>query len=316
MAESELVERTSETALARLDPQSLLMAAIDKGAQVETLERLVALAERVRAIQAAEAYQAAMAEFRRKCPRIVKSADAKISTRGGGSYSYRYAPLEDIVAAVGPILGECGLSHSWRHPATGAEKVASVCRITHRFGHFEESEPVVIPVPAQGESGATGPQRVGIGLTYGKRYSLNAILGLAPEDDDDAEHGDETNGGNGGRARSTGPASRVEDEGGRPADAGELVTDGQVKRFWAIARGAKPRAWSDEQVHELLTAFRTDSVQKIARGRYDAIVDDYLKLGPEKGLEALRKKAPAPAEPAAAAAADAQATGGEQGTQA
>lgn len=37
-----------------------------------------------------------------------------------------------------------------------------------------------------GDIGASAPQRVGIALTYAKRYSLLSIIGLAPEDDPDA----------------------------------------------------------------------------------------------------------------------------------
>lgn len=39
--------------------------------------------------------------------------------------------------------------------------------------------------------GASGPQRVGIALTYAKRYALLSIIGLSPEDDPDARAEDE-----------------------------------------------------------------------------------------------------------------------------
>ena len=104
----------STQGLARLDPQALISQAIQTGAGIDTLERLVALATTVREVQAREAWYAAMAEFQRTCPAIKKTATAKIVTRGGGSYAYHFAPLDEIMGVIQPIMGPLGLSVSWR----------------------------------------------------------------------------------------------------------------------------------------------------------------------------------------------------------
>lgn len=169
-----------------LDPQGLLSQAVDKGASIETLERLVSLAKDMKAVQAKEAWHQAMAEFQRRCPAIVKSKTAQIAT-AKGSYSYRYAPLDEIMDTARPLLGELGLSVYWSS-RIDANGVAVNCRISHVLGHSEDSGEVRMPVSGAEERGGGNPaQRVGSALTYARRYSFLSVSGLTPEDDDDAQ---------------------------------------------------------------------------------------------------------------------------------
>jgi ERF superfamily len=116
---------------------------------------------------------------------------ARIQT-SRSQYSYRYAPLDEILSVVQPVMGPLGLSIAWRSRVE-PDRVIVSCRVAHALGHVEDSGEVAMPiVTADPGIGATPPQRVGIALTYARRYSLMAIVGIAPEDDDD---------GNGGRAQ-------------------------------------------------------------------------------------------------------------------
>lgn len=180
-----LAPRQSETGIARLNPQALIEQAVAGGAGIETLERLVALAKDVRAEQAREAWHDAMAEFQRTCPPIKKTAKADT-----GKFKYRYAPLDEIMTTILPVMGALGLSVSWRGKLV-QNAVSQNCRISHALGHSEESGEVSIPIES-GDRGATPPQRVGIATTYAKRYALLSIIGLAPEDDDDAQSAGES----------------------------------------------------------------------------------------------------------------------------
>ena len=193
-----------------LNPQDLLARAVDKGATVETLERLMSLAKEMKAIRAKEAWHEAMAEFQRRCPPIVKTKSADIQTKSGGSYSYKYAPLDVIMETVRPLLGELGLSVYWssRIEPNG---VAVNCRIAHVLGHSEESGEIRMPIAGSDERGGGNPaQRVGSALTYAKRYSLLSVTGLTPEDDDDAQgagSGDTVQGG--GETTETGGSGQA-----------------------------------------------------------------------------------------------------------
>jgi len=170
------------TKLAVQDPQALLARAIEVGAGIETIERLVSLAKEVRAFQAREAWYTAMAAFQANLPEIKKTLTARI--QGRAQFSYTYAPLDEMLAAVRPVLGAHGLSVSWRTPAPQPDRVSVACRVAHELGHVEDSGEVSTPI--DNTSSATPPQRVGSAMTYCRRYSMMNILGIAPEADDDA----------------------------------------------------------------------------------------------------------------------------------
>jgi len=169
----------------RVDPQALLTRAVENNASIETLERLVALAKDVREVQAKEAWHMAMAEFQRRCPSIKKTSTANIYT-AKGSYKYNYAPLDEIMETIRPLLGELGLTVSWSSRVEPQRVIVS-CRIAHLQGYAENSGEVSMPIPDDSERGGGNPaQRVGSALTYARRYSLLSVTGLSPEDDDDA----------------------------------------------------------------------------------------------------------------------------------
>jgi ERF superfamily protein len=209
-----MTDKIAVVAPSRLDPQALLAVAVEKNATIETLERLVTLAKDVRQVTAREAWYEAMAQFQQKCPPILKSKTAKIVT-ARGSYSYSYSPLDEILSVVLPILGELGLSVSWRQKME-PNAVHVSCVVAHKLGHQEESGFIAMPY---GSDGRMNPaQAVGSALTYARRYSLLAILGLAPEDDDDAQ------GSEGGGRGGTDPNPRTMARDGSP----EPRTEGAI----------------------------------------------------------------------------------------
>lgn len=177
-----IVRPEPHQAIVRLDAQALITKALESNANVETLERLVALAKDMRAVQAREAWHEAMAAFQRDCPRITKDSTAKItSRRTGQSFSYRFASLDEILAAIRPTLATHGLSVTWRS-RTESKHVSTSCRVSHVLGHSEDGGEVSIPI----QDSDNPAQAVGIATTYSRRYAMNNALGIAPEDDDDA----------------------------------------------------------------------------------------------------------------------------------
>lgn len=181
--EAVVIQSQPVQSLARIDAQALITKALESGAHVDTLERLVALAKDMRQVQAREAWHEAMARFQAGCPKILKTSSARIATRGGVGYSYRFASLDEIMSTVTPLLSDLGLSVSWKS-AVKANAVIVSCRIAHALGHVEDAGEVEMPV-VSGDTGANPAQRVGIALTYARRYALMNALGIAPEDDDD-----------------------------------------------------------------------------------------------------------------------------------
>ncbi len=138
-------------------------------------------------------------------------------------------------------------------------------------------------------SGANPAQRVGIAATYAKRYSLLGILGIAPEDDDDA--GSQSGGGQ----PSAGQRSPEPGHGG--ADQERVISENQGKRLHAIAHGSK---WTDEQLFELLSSYQYSSSKQVTIRHYDEICDVELKGGYAAWKKKITERAAGkPAEPAA-----------------
>ena len=158
----------------------LVRLAIERGVDVEVLERLVGLQERVTERNARGAYFEALADFQERCPEIRKSKKANIATRNGADYEYTYAPLEEITRTIRPILRECGLSYSW-DVAQGDGALIVTCVLRHIEGHAERAS---FPVPVDSGARMSAAQKNGAALTYGRRQSLIAVLGLTTADPD------------------------------------------------------------------------------------------------------------------------------------
>lgn len=108
-------------------------------------------------------------------PPVEKSRTADV-TKGSTSFSYSYAALPDVYAAVGDILRKYKLAPTFR-PTRGH----MVCRIFHvPSRQWIEGDLPVPPTDAR-----LGVQAIGGALTYQQRRLLCAMLGIVLKEDDD-----------------------------------------------------------------------------------------------------------------------------------
>jgi len=108
-----------------------------------------------------------------------RSKPVTVRTKTGESYSFNYAPLEEIIDAIKQPLAENGLS--WIQSLIRQEGGYFInTTILHASG--EQLGPYPYPVLINRD----GPQGFASGVTYARRYGLSLALGIAPEDDDDA----------------------------------------------------------------------------------------------------------------------------------
>lgn len=189
MKKAELVKRepSSVVPMTESSAESLLAKAIERGADINTLERLLAMRKELMAEQARNAFFNALSGFQAKCPIIPKTKTAKIQSRTGGSYSYSYAPLEVIVKQVSPILCEWGLSFTIQTRLESEPlSIVAICTVHHCAGHSESSE---FRAPIDQEARMNDMQKAASAQTYAKRYALCNALGILTGDDDDDGHG-------------------------------------------------------------------------------------------------------------------------------
>jgi hypothetical protein len=120
----------------------------------------------------------ALAKAQGEFPPIHRSRTATVRPKEGAAYTYNYADLGDILAAVRPVLSKHGISVS--QPIEMLDSGRMVLRTLVAFG--ESAIDATMPLPPYDK-----PQSWGSALTYARRYSLTSLLGLATEDDDDGE---------------------------------------------------------------------------------------------------------------------------------
>ena len=239
---------------------------------VEKLERLIAVNERMMAVEARSAFNAAYDAMVMELPIITKRGIIK---NKAGETQSRYAKFEDIMRVVKPILKRFGFTLKYRTewPETLVAEVVGI--LTHSGGHFEESR---FRSPADASGGKNAIQGLGSANAYGRRYTCIDLLNIVCE-------GVDTDGqastGNSRRQTSppvesrsaapqtAPPAAQEPPHEVRHAAEGEAITQPQRKRLWAIMKGAgrgeeEMRGW-------LKRRYNLDSTAGILRKDYDAI---------------------------------------------
>lgn len=151
-------------------------------ADLDKLERMLAMKERIDAQNARVAFASALAAARAEIPPIVKDATVDFTSQKGRTH-YKHETLAGIAKVIDPILSKHGLSYRFR-TEQGQCGVRVTCIIAHAAGHNEETSLTCAP----DGSGSKNPfQAVGSAVTYLQRYTLKAALGLSAEVDDDAQ---------------------------------------------------------------------------------------------------------------------------------
>lgn len=100
-------------------------------------------------------------------------------TANVGTYSYRFATLDAVAKQAREVLGRHDLAVQQFAHGDQLGTVSITTTVWHKSGQTITSPPLVFP--AKG-----GPQDVGSAISYARRYSLMAFLGLATDDDDGA----------------------------------------------------------------------------------------------------------------------------------
>lgn len=112
---------------------------------------------------------AALAKAQAEFPAIVR--DKEVDSR---SYKFKYAPLDSVISAVRPALAKNGLAF-----AQILDGDDLVTMLLHESGAVLQGR---VGLPREGTV-----QQLGSAITYLRRYALQAILGVAAEEDDDGE---------------------------------------------------------------------------------------------------------------------------------
>ncbi len=106
--------------------------------------------------------------------------------KGKKGYGYNYSPIDVILKENRPLLAKFGLSHI-QSQEFDSDIITVTTRLIHESGEWIETTAVS---PYTQLKGMNSYQSIGSGITYLRRYSLSAALGIASDDDEDA-HGEQ-----------------------------------------------------------------------------------------------------------------------------
>ena len=175
-------KNTTALAVPTDSPAAIMFNMLERGASLESIEKMMDLQDRYEKREAQKAYNAAFAAFKSEAVRIIKGREVTDGPLRGRSY----AELSDIVHAVTPALSRHGLSASWRLTKDEPQWIEITCYLKHVDGHSES----VSMGGAPDTGGAKNALQARASTkTYLERYTLKAILGVAEggEDTDGAE---------------------------------------------------------------------------------------------------------------------------------
>ncbi|MFU2053298.1 ERF family protein [Bordetella hinzii] len=160
-------------------PMGMMLAAMQQGATLEQVEKMMDLQERWEHREAEKAFNDALAAFKAEAVEVLKRKTVDFTSQKGRTY-YKHAELSDVVEAVGPALSRHGFSWSWRTEQPGGQ-IRVTCILKHRQGH---SDSVSLEASADQSGNKNSIQALASTVTYLQRHTLKAITGVSEKGDD------------------------------------------------------------------------------------------------------------------------------------
>ena len=162
--------------------QIIQHAATNPNVDIDKMERLLQMQERILEREAKASYSAAFAQMQ---------TDIESVEKKGKGHGTTYAKWEHINEMLKPVLTSHGFGLSFR-TARSDKEITITAVLSHRDGHSEQTEQS-FPLDTSGSK--NGIQAVGSSMSYGKRYTASALLNITshdtPDDDGAAAGGDE-----------------------------------------------------------------------------------------------------------------------------
>jgi len=106
--------------------------------------------------------------------------------KGKQGYGYVYMDLATLIDVARKPLADNGLSFIQGHTLSRGDSPAMIIEtlLMHESGEWIRTEMDAMITPMKGQSPI---QSQGVSATYGRRYTLQAILGIASEEDTDGK---------------------------------------------------------------------------------------------------------------------------------
>lgn len=167
-------------------------------------------------------------------------------------FNSKYAPLNDILNLVRPLLSKHGLS-VLQSPSGDGQNITVTTLITHESGEWIESDPLTLKADKATAQGA------GSAITYARRYALSAMLGISSEDDDDGNLASNNK-------NNTNPVKA------------DKATHAQLKKLYAMAN--EKNIPSEEMKGLIKIYYNKDSSKELTKQEASDLIEKIGKLPP------------------------------------
>lgn len=186
---TEIAQRNEQGIAPVIEPSNLLQvlerAASNPDVDVEKMERLMAMHERMVGKQSEQTFNEAMTKAQSEMGRVSVDAENKQTH----SKYVTYGKLDKVLR---PVYTKHGFALSFgTGDGAAAEYVRVVCHVSHNGGH---SRTYQIDMPADGKGAKGGDvmtktHATGSAMSYGMRYLLKLIFNVAVGEEDDDGNG-------------------------------------------------------------------------------------------------------------------------------
>ena len=99
------------------------------------------------------------------------------------AYSYKYAKLDQLFEIIRPIMAKHGLSFIQPPQLNSGQDLEVETWILHSSGQYISSS-LKMPINFEAK-GANSLQKIGMAISYAKRYAIMGMLGICQKDEDD-----------------------------------------------------------------------------------------------------------------------------------
>jgi len=110
--------------------------------------------------------------------------EIKDITKNSSGYGYKYASLDEVLKVVRPLCAKNGISILQSQNINENGMIVVETMLLHASGEFITTE---VTSPYEKLKGMNEYQSIGSSITYLRRYGLSSALGIASEEDTDAQ---------------------------------------------------------------------------------------------------------------------------------
>jgi hypothetical protein len=184
----------TDTAVAKVETQETNLiqvierAALNPAVDVDKMQKLLEMQERIMAKNAEMSFNQAMTRLQEQLPRIKRAGSVAYKNKDSGKSeeAFKFARYEDIDGAIRPFLLAEGFSLSFNTKWSEAGAII-YGTLAHREGH---SRTVEMRLPLDSSGGKNNLQGMGSTISYGKRYAVGMLLNIITVGEDDDGTGD------------------------------------------------------------------------------------------------------------------------------